>query len=135
MPELVTHAVSWDFLAHVMTIRLVGALGLLVCSETAVLAKVLALRHEVAMLGRQVNGRPGGPGRPEPAWPGYTRSRPSPPTGHPGYAARSVTSRAVPDLPAATRAAFAEAPAAHRLTRSSSYDTRAVSPFPACVAA
>jgi putative transposase len=41
-----------------MMIRLVGALGLLVRSDTAVLAEVLALRHEVAVLRRQLKGRP-----------------------------------------------------------------------------
>jgi hypothetical protein len=39
-------------------IRLVGALGLLVRSDTAVVAEVLVLRHEVAVLRRQLNGRP-----------------------------------------------------------------------------
>ncbi|WP_245666070.1 integrase core domain-containing protein [Actinoplanes subtropicus] len=41
-----------------MMIRLVSALGLLVRSETAVVAEVLVLRHEVAVLRRQLNGRP-----------------------------------------------------------------------------
>src|SRR4051794_25411239 len=41
-----------------MMIRLVGALGLLVRSDTAVPAQVLALRHEVAVLRRQLTGRP-----------------------------------------------------------------------------
>jgi len=45
-------------LVYLMMIRLVGALGLLVRSDTAVLAEVLALRHEVAVLRRQLNGRP-----------------------------------------------------------------------------
>ncbi|WP_233624811.1 hypothetical protein [Actinoplanes sp. ATCC 53533] len=41
-----------------MMIRLVGALGLLIRSDTALLAEVLALRHEVAVLRRQLKGRP-----------------------------------------------------------------------------
>lgn len=45
-------------LLYLMMIRLVGALGLLARSDTAVLAEVLALRHEVAVLRRQLNGRP-----------------------------------------------------------------------------
>jgi hypothetical protein len=45
-------------LLYLMMIRLVGALGLLVRSDTAVLAEVLALRHEVAVLRRQLNGQP-----------------------------------------------------------------------------
>lgn len=44
-------------LVYLMMIRLVGALGLLVRSETALLAEVLVLCHEVAVLRRQVNGR------------------------------------------------------------------------------
>ncbi|MET0414987.1 MAG: integrase core domain-containing protein [Actinoplanes sp.] len=45
-------------LLYLMMIRLVGALGLLIRSDTAVLAEVLALRHEVAVLRRQLKGRP-----------------------------------------------------------------------------
>ena len=45
-------------LLYLMMIRLVGAPGLLVRSDTGVLAEVLALRHEVAVLRRQPNGRP-----------------------------------------------------------------------------
>jgi len=45
-------------LVYLMVIRLVGALGLLVRGDTALLAEVLALRHEVAVLRRQLNGRP-----------------------------------------------------------------------------
>ena len=45
-------------LVYLMMIRLVGALGLLVRSDTAVLAEVLVLRHEVAVLRRQLKGRP-----------------------------------------------------------------------------
>jgi putative transposase len=41
-----------------MMIRLVGALGLLVRSDPAVLVEVLALWHEVAVLRRQLKGRP-----------------------------------------------------------------------------
>jgi hypothetical protein len=44
-------------LLYLMMIRLVGALGLLARSDTALLAEVLALRHEVAVLRRQLNGR------------------------------------------------------------------------------
>jgi hypothetical protein len=47
-----------DRLVYLMMIRLVGALGLLIRSDAAVLAEVLALRHEVAVLRRQMNGRP-----------------------------------------------------------------------------
>jgi len=39
-------------LVYLMMIRLVGALGLLVRSDTALLAEVLALRYEVAVLRR-----------------------------------------------------------------------------------
>ncbi|NBE85403.1 integrase core domain-containing protein [Micromonospora rubida] len=45
-------------LVYLMMIRLVGALGLLVRSDTALLAEVLALRHEVAVLRRQLKSRP-----------------------------------------------------------------------------
>jgi putative transposase len=45
-------------LVYLMMIRLVGALGLLVRGDTALLAEVLALRHEVAVRRRQLNGRP-----------------------------------------------------------------------------
>jgi hypothetical protein len=38
-------------------IRLVGGLGLLARSDTALLAEVLALRREVAVLRRQMKGR------------------------------------------------------------------------------
>jgi hypothetical protein len=44
-------------LLYLMMIRLVGALRLLARSDTALLAEVLALRHEVAVLRRQLNGR------------------------------------------------------------------------------
>jgi putative transposase len=45
-------------LLYLMMIRLVGGLGLLVRSDTALLAEVLALRREVAVLRRQLKGRP-----------------------------------------------------------------------------
>ena len=45
-------------LLYLMMIRLVGALGLLIRSDTGVLAEVLTLRHEVAVLRRQLTGRP-----------------------------------------------------------------------------
>jgi len=45
-------------LVYSMMIRLVGALGLLVRSDTAVLAEVLVLRHEVAVIRRQLKSRP-----------------------------------------------------------------------------
>jgi hypothetical protein len=44
-------------LLYLMMIRLVGALGLLIRSYTAVLAEILALRHEVAVLQRQLKCR------------------------------------------------------------------------------
>jgi hypothetical protein len=45
-------------LLHLMMTRLAGALGLPVRSDTGVLAEILALCHEVAVLRRQLNGRP-----------------------------------------------------------------------------
>jgi hypothetical protein len=45
-------------LLHLMMIRLAGALGPPVRSDTGVLAETLALCHEVAVLRRQLNGRP-----------------------------------------------------------------------------
>jgi putative transposase len=45
-------------LVYLMMIRLVGALGLLIRSDAAALAEVLALRHEAAVLRRQLKGRP-----------------------------------------------------------------------------
>jgi putative transposase len=45
-------------LLYLMMIRLVGALSLLIRSDTALLAEVLTPRHEVAVLRRQLNGRP-----------------------------------------------------------------------------
>jgi hypothetical protein len=45
-------------LVYLMMIRLVGALGLLVRSDIALLAELLALRHEVAVLRRQLKARP-----------------------------------------------------------------------------
>jgi putative transposase len=47
-------------LVYLMMIRLVGALGLLVRSDIALLAELLALRHEVAVLRRQLKARPRG---------------------------------------------------------------------------
>jgi putative transposase len=41
-----------------MMIQLFGALGLLVRSDTALLAEALARRHEVEVLRRQLKGRP-----------------------------------------------------------------------------
>jgi hypothetical protein len=45
-------------LLYLMMIRLVGALGLLARSDTGLLAEVLVLRHEVAVLRRPLKGRP-----------------------------------------------------------------------------
>jgi hypothetical protein len=45
-------------LVYLMTVRLVGAPGLLVRSDTALLTEVLVLRHEVAVLRCQVKSRP-----------------------------------------------------------------------------
>ena len=44
-------------LLYLMMIRLVGALGLLIRSDTALLAEVLGSRHEVAVLRRKLKGR------------------------------------------------------------------------------
>ncbi|WP_243704870.1 hypothetical protein [Micromonospora sp. KC723] len=45
-------------LLYLMTIRLVDGLGLLARADTALIAEVLALRQEVAVLRRQIRGRP-----------------------------------------------------------------------------
>jgi len=44
-------------LLYLMMIRRVGALGLLIRSDTALLAEVLGSRHEVALLRRKLKGR------------------------------------------------------------------------------
>lgn len=70
VPKLVAHAVSWEFsawvddrrmvvrLLYLGMIRLFNGLGWLIRSDRALLIEVLALRHEVAVLRRQVRGRP-----------------------------------------------------------------------------
>lgn len=44
-------------LLYLAMIRLLSGLGLLICGNRALLVEVLALRHEVAVLRRQVRGR------------------------------------------------------------------------------
>lgn len=51
---------------YLMMIRPVGALGRLLRSETATVAEGLVMRHEVAVLRRQLKGQPR-LSRPEPA--------------------------------------------------------------------
>jgi hypothetical protein len=67
-------------LVYLMMIQLFGALGLLVRSDTGLLAENLALRHEVAVLRRQLRAGSGCPGRPGPA---PAHRRPGPPAGRP----------------------------------------------------
>lgn len=45
-------------LLYLLTVRLFAGLGLLARGDTALLAEVLALRHEVAIPRRQIHGRP-----------------------------------------------------------------------------
>ena len=45
-------------LLYLLTVRVFAGLGLLARGDTVLLAEVLALRHEVAILRRQIRGRP-----------------------------------------------------------------------------